>query len=63
MVGGEALGPVKARCPSEAGVDGWACTLIEAEGADRKFLEGKPGKGITFERSISKISNKNFKKY
>ena len=48
-MGGEALGPVKARCPSEAGVDGWACTLIEAEGADRKFLEGKLEKGITFE--------------
>jgi hypothetical protein len=30
---------------------GWRNTLIEAEGGglDRKFLEGKPGKGITFE--------------
>jgi hypothetical protein len=25
---------------------------------DRGFLEGKPGKGITFEMKINKISNK-----
>ena len=27
------------------------------EGEDRGFLEGKPGKGITFEMYIKKISN------
>jgi hypothetical protein len=34
--------------------------LIEAEGGgwDREFLERKLGKGITFEVSIKKISNK-----
>jgi hypothetical protein len=37
-------------------VDWWGCTLTEAEGADRIFLEGKPGKEITFEMSINKIS-------
>jgi hypothetical protein len=38
-MGGEALGPVKARCPRvgegqgmEAGMGGWGSTLIEAEG-------------------------------
>ena len=49
-MGGEALDPVKALCPSvgecqgqEAGVGG----LVEAGGGG--FSEGKPGKGITFE--------------
>jgi hypothetical protein len=49
----EALGPVKALCPSEgeyqsqeAGVSG---LLSRGRGGgDRGFLEGKPGKGITF---------------
>ena len=53
-VRGEALGPVKVLCPSirecqghEVGVD-----VLESRGVgegDRVFLEGKPGKGITFE--------------
>jgi hypothetical protein len=53
-MGGEALGPVRVICPSigefqgqEAGV----CGLVSRgrrEG-DRGFLEGKLGKGITFE--------------
>jgi hypothetical protein len=51
-MGVEALGPMKARCPSigecqggKAGVSGWESTLIEAGG----FLEAKQGKRITFE--------------
>ena len=52
-MGGEALDPVKALCPSigecqeqEAGV----CRLGSGEeGADKGFSEGKLGKGITFE--------------
>jgi hypothetical protein len=52
-MGGEALGPMKASCPSvgecqglEAGVSG----LVGGGcGGDRGFLEGKPGEGITFE--------------
>jgi hypothetical protein len=50
-VGREALGPVKVLCPSvgecqgqEAGVGG----LVSKGAGDREFLEGKPGKGITF---------------
>jgi hypothetical protein len=31
-------------------------------GWDRGFLEGKPGKGITFEMQIKKISKKKKKK-
>jgi hypothetical protein len=56
-MGGEALDPVKVRCPSvgkcqdrEAGVGG----LVS-----RGRKEGKPGKGITFKMSINKVSNKN----
>jgi hypothetical protein len=32
-------------------MDGWGNTLIEAEGGEgnRSFIEGKPGRGITFE--------------
>ena len=30
-------------------------------GWDREFLEGKQGKGITFEMQIEKISNKKIK--
>jgi hypothetical protein len=30
-------------------VGGWGCTLIEAGGWDRGFVEGKPEMGITFE--------------
>jgi hypothetical protein len=50
-MGGEALGPEKALCPSvgecqgqEAGVGG-----LVSRGRRRGFSEGKPGKGITFE--------------
>jgi hypothetical protein len=41
-------------------VGGWGNTLIEAgEGkGDRVFVEGKLGRGITFEMSINKITNK-----
>ena len=51
-MGGEAVGPVKALCPSvgecqdrEAGVGG----LVSSgrRGWDRGFSKGKPGKGIT----------------
>jgi hypothetical protein len=61
-MGGEALDPVKAQCPSvgecqggEAGVGGWlgggGGTLIqEGGGFHRKGgLGGEPGKGLTFE--------------
>ena len=68
-MGREALGPVKAQCPSvgecqgrEVGVGRWVgSTLIEAGGGGwyMGFLEGKPRKGITFEMYINKISNKN----
>jgi hypothetical protein len=50
----EALGPVKVQCPNigecqgqEPGVD-WLGSR-EAGGGDTGFLEGKLGKGITFE--------------
>jgi hypothetical protein len=59
-VGGEALGPVKARYPSvgesqdkEVGVG--ACGEEHpyrsrgVDGWDRRFLEEKPGKGMIFE--------------
>jgi hypothetical protein len=53
-MGGVALGPVKVLCPSigecqgqEVGVGGWGSR--RRWGADRGFLEGKLGKGITFE--------------
>jgi hypothetical protein len=53
-VGGEALGPVKALCPSigecqgqEMGVSGLMSRV--GRGRGRGFSEGKPGKGITFE--------------
>jgi hypothetical protein len=52
-VGGEALGPVKVLCPSigdchgqEAGVGRLGS---RGRGGDRRFSEGKLGKGITFE--------------
>jgi hypothetical protein len=50
---GEALGPAKDLCPSigecqdqEWEWEGWGAGGGEG---DRGFLEGKPGKGITFE--------------
>jgi hypothetical protein len=54
IMGEEALGPLKARCPSvgefkvkEVGVGGWGNTLIEAAGRgwDRGLQGRKPGKG------------------
>ena len=52
-MGGEALGPVKAGCPSvgecqdrEAGVGG---LVIRRRGMGLGFLEGKWERGITFE--------------
>jgi hypothetical protein len=52
-MGGEALGPVKAVCPSigecqgrEAGVGG---LVSKRQGVNREFSERKPGKGITSE--------------
>jgi hypothetical protein len=52
-VGGEALGPVKVLCPSIGecqGLEvevGWL--VSRRQGEDRRFSEGKPGKGIPFE--------------
>jgi hypothetical protein len=53
-MGAEALGPVKVLCPSigewqgqEVGVGGLGSRW--RWGGDRGFLEGKLGKGITFE--------------
>jgi len=56
-MGGEALGPLKARCPSvgefqgrEVGVCGWVGEHPIEAGQRvwaRGFPEGKPGKGIT----------------
>ena len=61
-MGGEAFGPVKAPCPNVGegwgrnsgvlrweGVGGWRSTLIETRGWNRRFLEGKPGRGIASE--------------
>ena len=55
-MGGEALGPVKVQCPStreclsqEVGLGGLVSREREEGIEDRGFLEGKPGKGITFE--------------
>jgi hypothetical protein len=61
-MGGEALGPMKARqmpqCRGikgeEVGIEGrWRSTLIEAGGGGMEWGfpgGGKPGKGITFEK-------------
>jgi hypothetical protein len=59
-MGGEALGPVKALCPSigECQDQEWEWVGWGAGGGDREFLEGKLGKGITFEMQIKKISKK-----
>jgi hypothetical protein len=60
---GEALGPVKALCPSigpgPGSRSGW---IGEQLVRDRKFSEGKLGKGITFEMYLKKISNKQKRK-
>jgi hypothetical protein len=66
-MGGEALGPKKALCPSvgefqgqEAGVGGLVSMGRGEERGKGCFLEGKLGTWITFEMQIKKISN--FKK-
>jgi hypothetical protein len=44
-------------------VGGWGSTLLEAGGEGRRQgVSGEPGKGITFEMQIKKISNKKFLK-
>jgi hypothetical protein len=52
-MGREAIGPVKALCPSIGGCQDqeWelVCGKQGEEGGDRGFLEGKLGKGMTFE--------------
>jgi hypothetical protein len=50
-MGGEALGPMKAVCPSigECQYQEWECVGWGAGGGDRGFLKGKLGKGIAFE--------------
>jgi hypothetical protein len=52
-MGGEALGPVKALCPSIGECQDqeweWVGWGQGSGGGDRGFLDGKLGKGITFE--------------
>jgi hypothetical protein len=51
-MGGEALGPVKVLCTSigEGQDQEWEWVGEQGEvGGDRGFLEGKLGRGITFE--------------
>jgi hypothetical protein len=43
--------------PGPGSRGGWVSEQGEEEGG-RGVLEGKPGKGITFEMEIKKISNK-----
>jgi hypothetical protein len=65
-MGGETLGPVKALCSSIGECQDqeweWVGWGAEGRGGDRGFLEGKLGKGITFEMQIKKMSNKNNRK-
>jgi hypothetical protein len=52
-MGGEVLGPVKVLCPSIGECQDWKWSEWVGEqgkwGGDKVFLEGKLGKGITFE--------------
>jgi hypothetical protein len=50
-MGGEALGPMKVLCPSigECQEQEWEWVGWGARGGDKGFLDGKLGKGITFE--------------
>jgi hypothetical protein len=49
-MGREAIGPVKALCPSVGECQGREAGVGGAEwGGDRGFSEGEPGKGITLE--------------
>jgi hypothetical protein len=67
-MGGEALGPLKARCPSveecqvqEGKVGGWVWEHLHrssGRGGGKGFSGVEAGKGITFEVYINKISNK-----
>jgi hypothetical protein len=62
-VGGKALCPMKALCPSVGECQGQEVGVVGLVNRGRGywggcFLEGKPGKGITFEMQIKKISNK-----
>jgi hypothetical protein len=70
-MGGEAFGPGKARFPSvgeceggKVGLGGWVGEnphrIRENGGRDRGLVDGKQGRGITFEMQINKISNKNY---
>jgi hypothetical protein len=62
-MGGEALDPVKTlwpQCrvmPGPGSRSGWVGEQRVGAG-DRGFVEGKPGKEITFEMYIRRISNK-----
>jgi hypothetical protein len=63
-MGGENLGLAKALCPSigecqDYEVEVGGLVSMGQGGGIRGFSEGKPGKGITFEMYIEKISNKN----
>jgi hypothetical protein len=46
--------------PGQGSGSGWVSKQWEGRW-DREFSEGKPGKGITFEMQINKISNKKIK--
>jgi hypothetical protein len=50
-MGGEALGPLKALCPSMGEIwdQEWEWVGWGAGGGDMEFSEGKLGKGITFD--------------
>jgi hypothetical protein len=70
-MGEEAFDPVKAQCPSVGecwdkvvGMGRWGSNLTEAgdEAWNRGFSEENPGKEITFEMQINKISYKRKKK-
>jgi hypothetical protein len=59
-MGGEALGPVKALCPSigECQNQEWEWVVWGAGKGGGDFLEGKLGKAIKFEMKIKSISNR-----
>jgi hypothetical protein len=59
-LGGEALGPEKVLYPSIRKCQGQEAGMVKrgTGGGDRGFSEGKPGKGITFEMKVKKISKK-----
>jgi hypothetical protein len=71
-LGGEALSPVKARCPwvgecqgREVGVGGWVTEHPHRNRGSRDGIwdfRGEQRKEMTFEMQIKKISNKKIKK-